>query len=481
MALSFGWLIKLTDKLSAPEFMFAIAWQYLTLNRFALHQWREVSWLHRLLGFVRSWRQGSWLLPWGDVIGLGMVAILLALSPYVSTTLIGVLLVACGAWWCLLTVADEAGDGLTPIHLLVVLYWGVMAMATAVSPVKAAAIAGLIKLTLNILVFLLMARVLRRPRLRTGLIMVYLLTALVVSVYGLRQWYFGVEALATWVDPTSNSAGATRVYSYLGNPNLLAGYLIPAVIFSGSALFVWPRWMPKVLAAVLLLVNTACLVLTYSRGGWLGFVAGGFALLVLLVQFWSVRFSTFWQRWALPVLLGGSTAFLVLAVAALDPLRDRVMSIFAGRSDSSNNFRINVWMAVIDMIKDRPVLGIGPGNDAFNKVYPLYQQPRYTALSAYSVILEIAVEAGLTGLAIFGWLLVVTFGQGWRQLQRLRDYQAVQAYWLIAALATIVGMIVHGLVDTVWYRPQVSTLWWMMLALVASYYTSKPKALSPEP
>ncbi|HEY9888234.1 MAG TPA: IctB family putative bicarbonate transporter, partial [Candidatus Obscuribacterales bacterium] len=309
---------------------------------------------------------------------------------------------------------------------------------------------------------------------------VYVLTALGISVFGLRQWFFGADALATWVDPTSNLAGTTRVYSYLGNPNLLAGYLIPAVMLSGAAIFVWPRWLPKLLGAIALLVNLVCLVLTFSRGGWLGFVAAGFTLLVLFVHFWSVRFTPRWRRWALPLLVGGATAFLFVAVAALAPLRDRVLSIFAGRSDSSNNFRINVWMAVLEMIKDRPILGIGPGNDAFNSVYPLYQQPRYTALSAYSIFLEIAVEAGFLGLAAFLWLMTVTFGQGWRQLQRLREVQSPQAYWLMAALAAIVGMLVHGVADTVWYRPQISTLWWFMLALVASYYTHKPKALSPE-
>ena len=38
------------------------------------------------------------------------------------------------------------------------------------------------------------------------------------------------------------------------------------------------------------------------------------------------------------------------------------------------------------MIKDRPILGIGPGNDAFNMVYPLYQRPNLiTPSGAYSV------------------------------------------------------------------------------------------------
>ncbi|MEM1310142.1 MAG: putative bicarbonate transporter, IctB family, partial [Cyanobacteria bacterium P01_H01_bin.153] len=66
------------------------------------------------------------------------------------------------------------------------------------------------------------------------------------------------------------------------------------------------------------------------------------------------------------------------------------------------------------------------------------------------------------------------------RLQQLRAGQSVQAYWLIAAIATMVGMLVHGLVDTVWFRPQVSTLWWLMLAIVASYYSSQPPALSPK-
>lgn len=460
--------------------MLGTSWQLLTLNRFALHQWRQVSVIHRLLGFLRQWREGSGLLPWGDTIALGLVAIVLALAPYVSTTLIGLLLLACGAFWVLVTLSDEGGGGLTPIHLVVVAYWAVMAIATLVSPVKAAALQGLIKLTLNVLLFFLMARVMRRPPLRTALIAAYLLTTLVVSVYGMRQWFFGAAALATWVDPTSNLAGTTRVYSYLGNPNLLAGYLIPGVILSAMAIFAWSRWTPKVLAIVAFSLNSVCLILTFSRGGWLGFMAGLAILSLLLVQFWSRRFSPFWQRWAMPLLLGGGGAALLVGIVALPPLRDRVLSIFAGRRDSSNNFRINVWIAVIDMIRDRPFLGIGPGNDAFNAIYPLYQQPRFNALSAYSVVLEIAVEAGLLGVMAFLWLMTVTLGQAWRILQKLRETQDRTAYWLMGAIATQGAMLTHGLVDTIWYRPQVSTLWWMMLAIVASYYSAKPRPLSPE-
>jgi putative inorganic carbon (HCO3(-)) transporter len=71
--------------------------------------------------------------------------------------------------------------------------------------------------------------------------------------------------------------------------------------------------------------------------------------------------------------------------------------------------------------------------------------------------------------------LVVTFQQGLLQLQRLRELRNPQGFWLIAAIATLVGMMAHGSVDTVWYRPQVNTLWWLMMAIIASFYQRLPQ------
>jgi putative inorganic carbon (hco3(-)) transporter len=447
-------------------------WQHLTLTHLSAQQWMQSSYLHYLIGALKSWRQGSWLMQWAEPLGGLLVMVTFGLAPFVSTTLIGILLLACAGFWILLTLADdvEPGSVITPIHLIVILYWGIAVVATAVSPVRAAALQGLTKLSLYLLLFVLMARVLRIPRIRSSLITVYLLTALLVSVVGLRQWFFGADALATWVDPESSLAGTTRVYSFLGNPNLLAGYLLPAVIFSAAAFFAWKRWLPKALALVMWLCNALCLVLTFSRGGWIGFVLACFCMLMLLVHWFSVYLPRFWRRLALPVVLGGSIAVVLFAVIAIEPLRDRVMTIFSGREDSSNNFRINVWMAVLEMIKDRPILGIGPGNEAFNRVYPQYQATGFTALSAYSIFLEVAVETGLIGLSCFIWILLVTFNQCWVQLQRLRKIGSSEGFWLMAAGASMVGMLAHGLVDTVWYRPQVSMLWWLMIAIVTSFY-----------
>lgn len=457
-------------------------WQQVTLSNLPLHQWRETSYVYRLVGSWQEWRQSSWLMQWAEPIGVLLVSSVFVLSPFISNEIVGVLLFGCAAFWVLLSLADQVNlpdgaiqTGFTPIHLLVLLYWTIATLATALSPVKAAAVVGLTKLTLYLLLFVMMARILRSPRLRSWLITIYLHVATFVSIYGMRQWFFGATALATWVDPESPLSKTTRVYSYLGNPNLLAGYLVPAIALSIAAVFAWRGWLPKGLALLMAVLNSSCLILTFSRGGWIGLVVVFFAFAILFAYWWSVYLPSFWRTWLLPALLGGLIGILILGMLFVAPLRDRVSSMFVGRQDSSNNFRINVWAAVTKMIRDRPILGIGPGNTAFNKVYPIYQvSPRYTALSAYSILLEICVETGVLGASCFLWLLLVTFNQGAIQLQRLREASSAEGFWLMAAIAAMLGMLAHGLFDTVWYRPEVNTLWWLMVALVASYY--QPKA-----
>ncbi|MGD1849940.1 MAG: IctB family putative bicarbonate transporter [Cyanophyceae cyanobacterium] len=463
-----------------PESPMLAAWRDgLLLSQAALGQWRRDSFLGRWIGALGSWESGSFLLSHGDAVGSLMAALIFAGSPFIGSGPIGIGQAAAAGFWLLLTIADGQDHQFnpsalkslfTPIHLPLIVFGAIAIAATGLSPVPRAALSGLFKLGLYLIFFALMARVLRSPKWRSVVITVYLYAALIVATYGIHQFFHGVPALATWVDAESSLAKTTRVYSSLGNPNLLAGYLVPAVPLAIAALFNWRGWGAKALAGVMVLLNSACLVLTYSRGGWIGLLVALGAIAILLVAWWSVRFSPFWKRWALPILLGSGVVLIAGAILFVGPIRTRVVSIFAGRGDSSNNFRINVWTAVLDMIRDRPWLGIGPGNGAFNKIYPLYQRPKFTALSAYSVFLEICVETGLIGAIAFLWLLTVTLSQAWHHARRLQQRWNADGYWILGATAAILGMMAHGAVDTVWYRPQVQTAWWLMVAIIASYW-----------
>lgn len=458
-------------------------WQQVTFATLPLQQWRHVSYVYRLVGSLQNWRNGSWLMQQGDAIAALLISVVFALSPFVATGLIGLVLSACILFWVLLTVSDsDKRAGLTPIHLLVMVFWGINAIAAALSPLKKAAFTGFGKLSLYLMFFILMARIFRSPKLRSFCITVFLHVALLVSSYGIQQAIFGADSFATWTDPESPLAQTTRVYSFLGNPNLLAGYLMPAIWLSFSAFFTWEKRVPKILAVVMFGVNTACLLLTQSRGSWIGLFVSALAMLVLLRYWWSPVLPQFWRRWGLWLAFGGLAGVLVLGFLLVTPFRYRIVSIFAGSKDSSNAFRLNVWRAVLQMIRDRPILGFGPGDLVFKQIYPLYSQARFSGLSAYSVLLEITVESGFIGLTAFLWLLTTIFTQGCLQLRRVRDAADREGFWLMGAIATLVGMLVHGSVDTVLYRPEVSVLWWMSIALIASFYVPQPapKTQTPE-
>lgn len=446
------------------------AWSIITLSKPQLNQWLKGSYLSRFSGWLSDWRQSSWLFQWSEAIGAALISIVFLLAPYTSTSLIGLLLVAVAGYWIIDTLTADQRAIITPIHVLVFLYWCVATVATAFSPVKSAAFNGWVTLTLYLILFALAAQILRSPKLFNWIITSYLLTALVVSSYGVRQEFFGVQQLATWNDPNSPLANDTRVYSYLGNPNLLGGYLLPAIALSLAAIFIWQGWVQKTLAVIMTAVNSACLYFTDSRGAWLAMAVLIGVLLLLFYAWWREYLPRFWQIWLLPLVFGSLAGLLIIAFITLEPLRLRLMSIFAGREDSSNNFRINVWEACFKIIRDYPVIGIGPGHDAFNQIYPRYMNSRYPALSAYSIYLEHIVEMGYLGFGCFLWLVTVTCNHGLQQLSRLRQTKNKRGLYLIAAIAATVSLAFHGFVDTVWYRPQINTVWWLILAIVASFY-----------
>jgi putative inorganic carbon (HCO3(-)) transporter len=389
---------------------------------------------------------------------------LLGALPFLENAQTGVISFAVTALWLVLWLTNKELPQ-HPVFLPLGVYWLVAIVATVFSPVRMAALDGLIKLSLYLGIFLAFWQLLHWGKSLISLLVgVYLSTTLVVCGYGIHQWLLGAQELATWTDPTSELAGITRIYSFLGNPNLLAGYLLPAVPLGVVAAWQWRSWGLKALAGLVSIGSAWCILQTYSRGALLGLGGMGLTLILLLVFWWGRKLP----KWSLPVFFGSASAAVIGSVLVIPTVRTRVLSIFLGSGDSSNAFRLNVWLAVLKMIKARPLLGIGPGNRAFNQIYPLYQTSGYSALGTYSVPLEITVETGAIGFIVYLWLMITVLGWGGRNLLTYREQRNPDGLWLIGCFSAVAGMIAHGLFDTVWFRPQVQIIWWLCLAIICT-------------
>ena len=397
------------------------------------------------------------------ISGLVLCALLAGL-PLVTRAGLSLLIAACGLLWVLWALRTTPGR-VGPINLALLVVLAVALLATGFSPVPVAAAKGLMKLTSYLGVYALLRQLLASSPLWWDRLVAALLAGqLLTSVIGIRQLYADSSQLARWSDNNSVAEGTVRIYSTLDNPNLLGGYLLPILPLAVVAVLRWRTLPRRLFALVSLVLGIVALVLTYSRGAWMGMVASLGLLGLLLAMRQTRHWPPFWRR-TFPLLLLVATAVaLVVLVTQVEPLRVRVMSLVAGREDSSNNFRINVWTSVLAMINDRPWLGIGPGNTAFNLIYPLYQQPKFNALSAYSIPLELLVEAGVPGLLAAVALLFTAVRTGLRQGQGLGMLNLPS----LAAVAVFVGLAVQGLTDTIFFRPEVQLVGLFSLATLAA-------------
>lgn len=133
------------------------------------------------------------------------------------------------------------------------------------------------------------------------------------------------------------------------------------------------------------------------------------------------------------------------------------------RQDSSNSFRFNVYNSSVEMFKDNWLLGIGVGNQNFREIYGLYMKTGFDALSAYNIFLEIGVESGIFALTAFVGFLITLIKNAVKFI--LKSSNTKDVIIVSTALISICAVCIHGLVDTVFFRPQIQFVFWTMVAV----------------
>ena len=286
------------------------------------------------------------------------------------------------------------------------------------------------------------------------------------AVTGFLQNFAQVEEISTWQDVSNLNPEQvmTRVYGTLKplNPNLLGGYFvagIPAVYGLAAYFLNEKNFKRSAVAFGLALLSTITLFLTGCRGSYIG-------MMVIMTGMFAVSAKYLWQNYKQIYLsvVGAVAALGTFAVLLSSSLRARVFSIFAMRQDSSNSFRFNVYQSSFEMFKDNWLLGIGVGNKNFREIYGLYMKTGFDALSAYNIYLEIAVESGIFALIAYLGFLITLIKNAVGFILKSTDTKAV--IFVASALISICAVSVHGLVDTVFFRPQIQFVFWTMVAVI---------------
>ncbi|MBU6428969.1 MAG: O-antigen ligase family protein, partial [Cyanobacteria bacterium REEB65] len=329
--------------------------------------------------------------------GLALLALLFA-APLVSTSKVALLVVLAFGFTVLHAVTHPPlEDGSSPLDLPYLILWAIVLVAAAASPFPLASIKGLAKLIVYALAYYVFRDAFRRGGARSYLaIGAFLLAAWIQSAYGIYQYHIHVAPLADWEDANS-AVYVTRVFGTLRNPNLLGGYLLPAIPLAIAGALSW-RGLARYLALALAITGPIALYFTFSTGAYVA-LGAEFAVIGAL-SFWQAGWNRRTGTLALATIAVAAVG-LVLAYHHVPAFHERVGRLFTERGDSSNNFRMNVWQGVLPLIRDSWWLGVGIGNAAFRHGYALYMVSGYEALGAYNIFLEWAAEAGVFAALAF--------------------------------------------------------------------------------
>ena len=115
------------------------------------------------------------------------------------------------------------------------------------------------------------------------------------------------------------------------------------------------------------------------------------------------------------------------------------------------------------MFKDNWLLGIGVGNQNFREIYGLYMRTGFDALSAYNIYLETAVESGIFALIAFLAFIITNI---YKAIKYIFKHKDIDSIYLAIAVISLSGILIHGLVDTVFFRPQIQFIFWIMIGII---------------
>jgi O-antigen ligase len=258
-----------------------------------------------------------------------------------------------------------------------------------------------------------------------------------------------------------------RVFSSIGQANALAAYLVLTIPVS-AALLLGSRPRVRAIPLLVVAVTVAALVLTRSRGGFLGLVA---ALAVLGVGWWSLlRAPTRRARRAVAAVAVGVT-LVVVAVSAGALSR-------VSLDDASIRFHADAWRVAAQVAVEHPVLGTGP--ETFPDVFPRYSQDvlppdRAAALDAFrvesphNVYLAIAAGSGMPALMAY---LGILAGALFVVARAARNADRELRVGLVAVLAAAAGHVVTDAFMTA--EVTSSWLFWVLLGAALGSISSRP-------
>jgi hypothetical protein len=316
---------------------------------------------------------------------------------------------------------------------------------------------GTITFTKHLLIFFLTYQLINtRERMQTFLIL---------HIVGC--FYFGYLALG---------AGGGRLETIggpVGGSNELGVHVSTAAIIGGVMWLVYTGWVRHIITVAMpFIVNT--LILTLSRGAFLGFVAGGLAAGYFIPGVFRKRF------------IGLSFLALgLLAVLAHDQFTERMWNLYESLTteeveiDNSASSRLAIFKAGIEIGKSNL---LGSGYKATPALSARYLDPRYHASpgvgrSAHNTFAAVFAEHGVPGTILYFSIVLWVIRHLLKPPPMPPGYGPKDRALSVGMAAALVGMYISGNFSN---NADTETQYWILALICAQLANSRLEAATAE-
>lgn len=241
--------------------------------------------------------------------------------------------------------------------------------------------------------------------------------------------------------------GEERAKGTFFNPNFFAAYEVVTVLLS-LCLLTWTKWekhgwKKRCLLGSALGISLIGLVMAQSRGAFIAFLV-------------ALLFVGFCRSRKLALLL--PLAVVICVIALPNPMKQRAVSV--SDHDPYAYTRLEIWKNSLHRIQDHP---FGTGLGTYKYLSFKYRFPtegtivRYEkrAESAHNEYLQMAVELGIAGLALF----LCGIGVWIRAVKNsLQGDVSWERGAVIGLSSGVLAILVHAVMDSVFHEPALVVL-----------------------
>lgn len=268
-----------------------------------------------------------------------------------------------------------------------------------------------------------------------------------VSLYGIYQKITG-QAETTWTDTEMFEGMGGRIYSTFGNPNVFGEYLLMVMPITFGLMLKSSCANRKTLYLGAFTLQAVCMILTYSRGCWIG-IALAMGLMIIFTRRKLTSLLVF--------------ALFLAPLFIPETIMQRLLSI-GNVTDTSTSYRVYIWQGTIRMLKDFWYCGVGIGEAAFGNVYPSYSLNAVSAPHAHNLYLHILSETGVIGIAAVAALLILFY----KYISSAAIKNKKNKITAVSLGCAMAGYLAQGMFDNVWYNYRIYFFFFVVLALGAA-------------